>query len=294
MNNNSGHGHGTQIQPIPPPLEFPFPGNSAEAARSLPTTQPTSNASLNNDERRNHIARKDHGTENKQLPLADHQLPTEQSPTRSSTQQRPSKREPAPTKAKGRQAAARSALSSSEDEDDRPKPRRTHTALKKRGKKGSEGGRGEDATGRDSNAERYGKFSVGNDDFKTKGKVDKTSGRLDISVNETNNRGYLAKALGASLHHHLNPHSPRHGSAQPSGELEKTATQESGLRRPDLVSKVSTSLGVPITDEFSTVPTLNIVIMVIGSRGDIQPFLKIGKLLKEVSRFWDTYKQLPT
>jgi hypothetical protein len=29
------------------------------------------------------------------------------------------------------------------------------------------------------------------------------------------------------------------------------------------------------------IPTLNIVVMVIGSRGDIQPFLKIGKILNE-------------
>jgi len=131
---------------------------------------------------------------------------------------------------------------------------------------------------RASDANPYDRFSVGNDNFQTKGKVDRTSGRLDISVNETSNRGYLAKALGASLHHHLV--SKRH-RPPPTNELAKITSPDTGLRRPDLVSKVSTSLGDTGIEDFSSTPILNVVIMVIGSRGDIQPFLKIGKLLKE-------------
>lgn len=131
---------------------------------------------------------------------------------------------------------------------------------------------------RASDASPYDRFSVGNDNFQTQGRLDRTSGRLDISVNETSNRGYLAKALDASLHHHLAP--KRHGPPR-TNELEKTASPDTGLRRPDLGSQFSTSLGVAGIEDFSSTPILNVVIMVIGSRGDIQPFLKIGKLLKE-------------
>ena len=182
--------------------------------------------------------------------------------------------------------ASELSLSSSEDaEVNRPVPNRSHTSWMTRSNKGS--GKGISASGSKSRAsasadtDAYGRFSVGNDNFRTKGEVDKTSGRLDISVNETSNRGYLAKALGASLHHHLAPSHAQRRLSEPTGELEKTTSGETGLRRPDLVSKVSTSLGVPTVDNFSSIPVLNIVIMVIGSRGDIQPFLKIGKLLKE-------------
>lgn len=127
-------------------------------------------------------------------------------------------------------------------------------------------------------ADPYDRFSVGNDNFQTTGKVDRTSGRLDISVNETSNRGYLAKALGASLHHHL---APRHPRPPPTSKLVKASSPHTILHRPDLESNVSTSLGLAGIEDFSSTPMLNVVIMVIGSRGDIQPFLKIGKLLKE-------------
>ena len=114
-----------------------------------------------------------------------------------------------------------------------------------------------------SDADPYGRFAVGNDNYTTKGKVDKTSGRLDISVNETANRGYLAKALSASLNHHLLPKSGLHDQWH---QQPPTRTQDSGLRRPDLASRLSTNLGVPSLDDFSSIPVLNIVIMVIGSR----------------------------
>ena len=108
--------------------------------------------------------------------------------------------------------------------------------------------------------------------------MNKTSGRLDISVNETSNRGYLAKALGASIQHQLSPKDSQHDQPHQPGQIN---TQDNGLRRPDLAAKLSTTLGVPTLDDVSSIPILNIVIMVIGSRGDIQPFLKLGKLLKE-------------
>jgi hypothetical protein len=107
----------------------------------------------------------------------------------------------------------------------------------------------------------YSKFNIKNDDFHTTGKVSKRDGRLKISVNETSNKGYLAKALGTGLRHHFTT------SAK--------ANDEDGLKA-DSASVLADDI---IENEWNR-PKLNIVIMVIGSRGDIQPFLKIGKVLK--------------
>ncbi|UNI21427.1 hypothetical protein JDV02_007419 [Purpureocillium takamizusanense] len=94
-------------------------------------------------------------------------------------------------------------------------------------------------------------FRLCNEHCNTKAKV-KKDGRLRITVQETANTGYLAKALG-------------------------TATQRiapPGKRAPP-------RRRIPTPDSIAPQPRLSIVIMVIGSRGDIQPFLKIGKVLKE-------------
>ncbi|KAF7512700.1 hypothetical protein GJ744_000267 [Endocarpon pusillum] len=106
--------------------------------------------------------------------------------------------------------------------------------------------------------DKYGQFALGEKKNKSTGKV-RSDGRLAITVNEKVNSGYLAKALGLTLQHHLRPLHRQH-------EEEKTVSPE--LKAPATTSKYG-------------IPRLNIVIMVIGSRGDIQPFLKIGKILKE-------------
>ncbi|KAH6713659.1 hypothetical protein BKA61DRAFT_518360 [Leptodontidium sp. MPI-SDFR-AT-0119] len=117
-------------------------------------------------------------------------------------------------------------------------------------------------SGKDGSKGHYSRFDVGNDDFKTKGRVSKKDGRLNISVNETSNRGYLAKALGATFLEHV-------GSS--AGEEADSNTGKGS--KSDASSETITS-DIPR-------PMLNIVVMVIGSRGDIQPFLKLGKNLKE-------------
>ncbi|GAB0134892.1 hypothetical protein EsDP_00003246 [Epichloe bromicola] len=81
----------------------------------------------------------------------------------------------------------------------------------------------------------------------------RSDGRLRITVHETAHTGYIANALGAVAH------SMRPKRAQGS--------------RPRTIPPP------PPTPQ----PRLNIVIMVVGSRGDVQPFLKIGKYLKEES-----------
>ncbi|KAK5164789.1 uncharacterized protein LTR77_009453 [Saxophila tyrrhenica] len=114
----------------------------------------------------------------------------------------------------------------------------------------------------------YSRFTIGNDLFKTKGRVSRKDGRLKISINETANSGYIAKALGQSIRNHLDiPHRNRKRSSNAESPHEQAQEEEA----ESIASSLRTS--VPR-------PRLNIVIMVIGSRGDIQPFLKIGKILR--------------
>ncbi|KAI9828833.1 MAG: hypothetical protein M1819_006540 [Sarea resinae] len=118
----------------------------------------------------------------------------------------------------------------------------------------------------------YSRFSVGNDLYKTRGRVSQRDGRLNISLSETANSGYLAKALGATLKHHF---------AKRDWDDDRTVSPvREEEERPGL-SREPTASAAPSAYETAPRPILNIVIMVIGSRGDIQPFLKIGKILKE-------------
>ena len=100
-------------------------------------------------------------------------------------------------------------------------------------------------------------LTVGNEHFESSGRVAR-DGRLTISINEAANSGYLAKALGATIESHLRPH---HLQEEKASQQAKADFLEA---KPNL-----------------QIPRLNIVIMVIGSRGDIQPFLKIGTILRD-------------
>ncbi|KAK4443948.1 sterol 3-beta-glucosyltransferase [Podospora aff. communis PSN243] len=108
---------------------------------------------------------------------------------------------------------------------------------------------------------QYGRFHIGNEHYRTRGRVSKRDGRLSISLKDTSNTGYLAKALGTAARK-LVPLKPDEGESRPHLERADSGATEIG---PDTIS----------------CPKLNIVIMVIGSRGDAQPFLKVGKVLKE-------------
>lgn len=101
------------------------------------------------------------------------------------------------------------------------------------------------------------RVDVGNENFSSSGKIAK-DGRLNVKISETANTGYLAKTLGNALHGHLHPH-----AQQPKDDA-------SDLKQQFDDNKPTTKI-----------PRMNIVMMVIGSRGDIQPFLKIGQILKE-------------
>lgn len=112
---------------------------------------------------------------------------------------------------------------------------------------------------------QFRRFRVANENYKTKGKVSKRDGRLAISVTDLSQTGYLTKALGAAV-----------SKVVPlrEGEITGQAKEE----RPTIARASSETV---VSPESFRCPPLNIVIMVIGSRGDAQPFLKIGKELKE-------------
>lgn len=152
-----------------------------------------------------------------------------------------------------------SSYSSSSDEDDRDKisKRRKKKAQKQKKKE-----------------ERYRRFSLGNEHYITKGKVSKADGRLSISLKDTSNTGYLAKALGQAAKR-MAPKIPSKDTTAADKEEEKDKSTPSHPR-PSASSSSPSTLPPHIPS-----PRLNIVIMVIGSRGDAQPFLKIGKVLKE-------------
>ncbi|KAI1815894.1 glycosyltransferase family 1 protein [Poronia punctata] len=108
----------------------------------------------------------------------------------------------------------------------------------------------------------YGRFRVGNENYNTRGKVSRKDGRLNITLNDTSDTGYLAKTLGATIQ-----------------KLIPGTHEQKDVPRETSPSEIPSSYTTAPEDE--RIPKLNIVIMVIGSRGDAQPFLKIGKVLKE-------------
>jgi hypothetical protein len=162
--------------------------------------------------------------------------------------------------------------SSSSDED---APIRSRTR-RESGRNGGDGIGAGSANGKSKAAQSESassRFKIANEQMSTKGRVSKRDGRLNISINEAANSGVLAKALGQRIKHHLDiPH--RHGQkpGHDHSEAEKLAEAEDHSFR---ANEIHTSLRHTVAR-----PKLNIVIMVIGSRGDIQPFLKVGKVLK--------------
>jgi UDP:flavonoid glycosyltransferase YjiC (YdhE family) len=166
----------------------------------------------------------------------------------------------------GDSSSSSSSSSESEEEpQDMRKRSKQHVATARRNRSGS----GDHI----KEGRRYSRFAIGNENFRTKGKVDKKDGRLNISVNETNNTGYLAKALGASFLKNLGQ-TPESAPGTGKDALRPMHSQDGRSLWSRKSSESSTGRKLPR-------PKLNIVVMVIGSRGDIQPFLRLGKILKE-------------
>ncbi|KAK4039971.1 hypothetical protein C8A01DRAFT_46627 [Parachaetomium inaequale] len=117
--------------------------------------------------------------------------------------------------------------------------------------------------------DRYRRFHIGNEHYRTKGKVSKRDGRLTISLRDTSTTGYLAKALGTA--------------ARKMAPLTKTAEAEEEPSPKHPPRQQQPTKPPPTTTTMTATPPppprLNIVIMVIGSRGDAQPFLAIARHL---------------
>ncbi|KAF2138530.1 glycosyltransferase family 1 protein [Aplosporella prunicola CBS 121167] len=123
----------------------------------------------------------------------------------------------------------------------------------------------------DSNHNPYSKFFTENKHFRTKGKVSKRDGRLKISLNEITNHGFLANALGPGIGHNL-------GGRREVGENDARTNRKEQSKSVKGDQKMDLEL---FNVDNTQVPRLNIVVMVIGSRGDIQPFIRIGKILQD-------------
>jgi UDP:flavonoid glycosyltransferase YjiC (YdhE family) len=126
----------------------------------------------------------------------------------------------------------------------------------------------------------YFRLNVGNEQNKGRDNASERDGRLNISVSETAGNGYIAKTFGQTIQNHLgvpHKHASRDEHESDSGSDNhhiKTDGESDGDFSDDAASVASSF------HETIKRPRLNIVIMVIGSRGDIQPFLQIARILK--------------
>lgn len=287
----SRRGDGAEILPIPPALKFPFPSTDLEPqATSLgfsnksPKTQKPAGISDISPIAISQVAssKSPNGPEPKSQYAQTGEKPSGsglmQSPKRSQFgigRSHAIRRDTIPEDPSWKSDAVADSSSSSSDEDIRDVRSRRSAAHRP-----SQGNNRDTHRGvKKSRMNDFSKFAVGNDNFRTKGRVSKTSGRLDISLSEISKPGYLAKVLGSSLQHDakqsLKDEAVNNSHKPPSPVCAKQFTS-----RPDLWTRLTSFRKSP-TATVRTIPTLNIVVMVIGSRGDIQPFLKIGKELKE-------------
>jgi len=107
-------------------------------------------------------------------------------------------------------------------------------------------------------------FDFTNSQLRAKGRVSKKDGRLNFSLNQTVKGGAVGQALSAAMRNHVS--SQNEAAAQAEEE-----SIDEGWERAKLFGE----------RDWSMSPKLNIVIQVIGSRGDIQPFIKIAQVLKK-------------
>lgn len=297
MSTESNIQDGVNILPIPPPLEFPYPRQSADSSSVAPSvakahrTSEPQTCPIQATDAVKHAStappaagRGDQGPRPAQRPLVprkkyvtERPAPTQRgsllgirrSPTNNITSE-------LNTGAWGSDTSSSSSSSEDEEPNKSSKKRsRIHTWDNRRSQIGN---RQDPQNRRKASADPYSRISVGNDDYKTKGRVSKHDGRLNISLKETGNRGYLAKALGATLQHVKPGGGKDDGEGEGLSPLHEEDARRAGLSRTATASTASTSESA--YDRFP-IPTLNVVIMVIGSRGDIQPFLRLGKILKE-------------
>ncbi|KAL8683412.1 MAG: hypothetical protein Q9186_000674 [Xanthomendoza sp. 1 TL-2023] len=106
-------------------------------------------------------------------------------------------------------------------------------------------------------SEKYGEVDLTQDGLNTKARVG-SDGRVDININQQSSR--LSDLLVPALRSQLN--------------LQQTP------ERPTAAGEQSRPIVGGVPDQIES-PALNVVIQVVGSRGDVQPFVALGKVLKE-------------
>ena len=277
---------GVNILPIPPPLEFPYPEQSGQSADRSPTTKsksappvrPTGNTTTQSP-----ISTEPTPTRGQDLHIP-HARPTalrkkyltERLPTLATRasllggiRRRPTEQNISQEVFNtGTWDSESDGSTSSSSEEEENGSALTKTRLR------TDRWRNEVNKAR---RPRYDRFHIGNQSYQTRGRVSERDGRLNISIKETGSPGYLAKQMGAMLQ---NRH--KHGANADEGE----DTPLSPLREEDYVqttalSRTTTASTAASAYDEVRVPQFNVVVMVIGSRGDIQPFLRLGKILKE-------------
>ncbi|CAD0112540.1 unnamed protein product [Aureobasidium uvarum] len=128
----------------------------------------------------------------------------------------------------------------------------------------------------------YTKLNVGDGQNQGNGKASKRDGRLNISLSETAGNGYIAKTFGQTVQNHLGvPH--KHASRGDHDSDSDSSDEDHHIKTDNESEDDFSDDAASIASSFHETikrPRLNIVIMVIGSRGDIQPFLQIARILK--------------
>ncbi|OAP55956.1 hypothetical protein AYL99_10108 [Fonsecaea erecta] len=244
----------------PPPTSFPYPERpkSADSDSRGRSDPPLHSGSHTQDSKTPKDAEQEHeqngNDERPRLPLRRYEtevvLPTSSRTSAHAREHRSTANYPILPSAEPRASSSDSDTSSLSDEDYPPGLQRAHTQPAHNVLSKSQ-------LNRVRTHQRPSHLTVGNEFFQSQGRIAR-DGRLNISVNETTQTGYLAKALGATIRHQLGP------DYQEEAQLADKAKADFLRDKHKLV-----------------IPSMNIVIMVIGSRGDIQPFLKIGKILRD-------------
>ena len=105
------------------------------------------------------------------------------------------------------------------------------------------------------------RLDISQDGFATQANVAK-DGRVNINIKQRDKKlsNLLAPALRSQLSLHTGPEEPDHPPTPPPGYIPPSLSGEPGRAPP---------------------PPMNVVIHVVGSRGDVQPFVALGKTLKE-------------
>ncbi|KAK0674339.1 family 1 putative glycosyltransferase [Cercophora samala] len=264
---------------VPPATRSPIPGRSPSTP---PSPKTTTMSETNQDREKEEQQEKAKGKQQEEKPNDEQLGKVQTEPTERTTSPRPEARnwatefpqpdktftKPNPPRRAGTNLSAvppgvdfSSSSDSSSDEEDY-QPQHSKKKHKKKPKKLTP----------EEEEDRYRRFKIGGPHYKTRGKVSKRDGRLTISLKDTSQTGYLAKALGTAAKRMVPLKPPPGGS---DSESSRSVAHFKGV--PAQKQRIPSTIDIKSLKP----PKLNIVIMVIGSRGDAQPFLKIGKILKE-------------